>query len=133
MGSKQISGQVIWVSNDLMSVAINKGSLDGVLKGMHFLIYKLGDELFDPVTRNSLGNLELVCGDGVVKHVQERISTIQSTELEIKHKRIIKHPPVNSIFNVLSGKVMPQEIDEPIEIRKPFEGVSTDCLARLVR
>ena len=132
MSNEQIKGQVIWVSDDLMSVAINKGSLDGVSKGMHFLVYKIGDELFDPVTRNSLGNLELVCGEGVVKHVQDHISTIISIEVEIRHKRIIKHQPVNSLFNVLAGTASPQEIDEPMEIKKPFDGVSTACLVRLI-
>ena len=131
MNNKQINGQVAWISEDSMSVAINKGTLDGVVKGMRFLIYKVGEELFDPVTHKSLGNLEIVCGEGVVIHVQERISTIQSTGIEIKHKRTIRHQP-SSPFWSLSFKVPPQEIDEPIEIKKPFCEVVTGCCARAI-
>ncbi len=131
MNNKQIKGLVVWVSEDSMSVAINKGTLDGVVKGMRFLVYKIGEELFDPVTHKSLGNLEIVCGEGVATHVQEQISTIHSIEIEIKHKRMIKHQPASPFWS-LPLKMAPQEIDEPVEIKKPFSEVVTGCYVRAI-
>ena len=67
-------------------VVINRGRVDGVAPGDRFLIYTIGEELFDPDTNGSLGKLEIVKGRGKATHIQEHITTIISTETE----RIIK-------------------------------------------
>jgi hypothetical protein len=59
-------------------LVINRGREQGVREGAKFLVYGVGEEIVDPETNESLGNLELVRGIGVVTHVQEKISTITS-------------------------------------------------------
>ena len=120
----RIDGKVVSVSPDSFSVVINKGDRDGVKKGMRFLIYKLGEELFDPDTCESLGRLEVICGEGRVTHVQEKMSTIMSSEIEVKHCKRIQRPVNSFIFSQF------QEIDEPEEIKKPFNDASALCYAR---
>jgi hypothetical protein len=63
---------------DPFTLVINRGSTHGVKEGMRFLVYSLGEELYDPDTKESLGRLETVKGTGVVSHVQEKMSTIRS-------------------------------------------------------
>lgn len=120
----RIEGKVVSVSPDNFSVVINKGDRDGVKKGMRFLIYKLGEELFDPDTCESLGMLEVICGEGRVTHVQEKMSTIMSAEIEVKHRKRIQRPVNSFLFS------QSQEIDEPDEIKKPFNDASVSCYAR---
>ena len=67
-----ITGKVITKINDY-KIVINKGSDDGVTKESRFLVYRLGNELFDPDTNESLGQLELVCGEGKPEHIQEKM------------------------------------------------------------
>ncbi|MFV0606645.1 MAG: hypothetical protein ACK5NK_12465, partial [Niabella sp.] len=53
---------------------INAGTNQGIRKGYKFLIYSLGEEIFDPDTNESLGQLETSKGVGEVIHVQEKMS-----------------------------------------------------------
>lgn len=55
-------------------VILAAGSEQGVKEGMVFVIYELGDEIHDPETSESLGQLELVKGRVKVAHVQEKVS-----------------------------------------------------------
>lgn len=61
-------------------IVINKGHEHGVRVGQRFLILAIGDEIFDPETDESLGQVEVVKGRGKVTHVQEKMSTLQTTE-----------------------------------------------------
>ena len=74
------SGRVVLVQDDGFEVVINLGSVDGVQDGQRYLVYALGDELFDPETKESLGRLEVVRGRGVIIHVQDRMAILRSTE-----------------------------------------------------
>src|SRR3990172_5886283 len=65
---------------DEYRVVINAGKKDGVEIGHRFLIYKIGDEIFDPDRKESLGRIEVVKGKGEVIHVQDRMATLQTTE-----------------------------------------------------
>lgn len=64
-------------------VVINRGSADGIKLDDKFLIYRLGDEIKDPVTQEILGTLEIVLGHGKAVHVQDRITTIESDDFKI--------------------------------------------------
>jgi len=59
---------------------INAGTNQGIRKGYKFLIYSLGEEIFDPDTNESLGQLETSKGVGEVIHVQEKMSILRSTK-----------------------------------------------------
>ena len=90
--SKQtvIFAKVVKNINDF-KIVINKGSIDGVKIGQRFLIYSIEEEeIFDPETKISLGNLEIVKGTGVATHIQEKITTIQSDKEKSGGRSIIK-------------------------------------------
>lgn len=65
---------------DQFRVVINAGRADGIRSGQRFLIYKIGDEIIDPDTNESLGRLEVIKGIGEVIHVQEKMATLQTTD-----------------------------------------------------
>lgn len=65
---------------DKYRVVINIGSNNGVKMGQRYLIYKIGEEILDPDSKESLGNLEIIKGKGEVIHVQERMATLQTIE-----------------------------------------------------
>lgn len=72
---------------DDFRVVINVGSVDGVKLGQKFRIYKVGEEIVDPDTGEGLGQIEHIKGFGEVLHVQDRISTLQTTEkYEVQRK-----------------------------------------------
>ena len=70
---------------DKYRVVINRGSNHGVQVGQRFLILSIGEELFDPDSKESLGCVEVIKGKGEVTHVQEKMATLQTTDThEIK-------------------------------------------------
>lgn len=78
---------------DPYTVAINRGSSNGIKVGQRFLIYGLSDkEIVDPETQESLGYLEIVRGTGTVVHLQEKLATIE-TDKTRKKNRVIAHKP----------------------------------------
>jgi hypothetical protein len=56
-------------------VVLGAGSEQGVREGMTFVLYSLSDEIRDPETGESLGQLEIVKGRVRVTHVQQRFCT----------------------------------------------------------
>lgn len=65
---------------DQENVVINAGANDGIKRGNKFIIYGVGDEIIDPDSKESLGNLEIVRGEGIVVHVQEKMCIVRSNE-----------------------------------------------------
>jgi len=59
-------------------IVINKGKNDGIEESMRFLVYKDGDEIFDPVTKKSLGILENPKGTFRILHVQDTMTILLS-------------------------------------------------------
>jgi hypothetical protein len=112
-------------------VVINKGRRDRVELGQKFLIYGIDDEdLVDPVTKESLGHLEIVRGQGIVTHVQDRIATVRSNNVQklAGGRRIIKRTPAGAALlgiHALSMRAMLEEevVEIPTESEvMPFEG-----------
>lgn len=84
-------------------IVINKGYEHGVRIGQRFLILAIGDEIFDPENNESLGQVEVVKGRGEVTHVQEKMSTLQTTE---SHE--IRRKP-SSLFALAQGDEVTRE------------------------
>ena len=121
-----IEGKVVMVK-DNFTVVINKGKLDGVKENSRFLIYKLGNELFDPDTKKSLGVLELVCGEGVPTHIQDNVTTIRSIKKITRTGKIVKKSsPYGSLFGER------EEISYPESEDCPFDDVDVGCLVRQI-
>lgn len=95
---------------DDYKLVINKGSYDDIQVGQRLLVYTIGDEIMDPETGSSLGNLEIVKGTGVVTHVQGFISTVESDRKSKSFKKIIRKPLL--AFQQFGGE---EEIINPAE------------------
>ena len=122
-----ITGKVIQKLDDY-KIVIKKGSADGVTSDNRFLIYRLGEELFDPDTKESLGVLELVCGEGKPEHIQEKITTLYTAKYIItKTKTVKKSSPYGGLFGNTEETYDPETTDIP------FENVDTDCLVRQIK
>lgn len=96
--------------------------------GTRFLVFRLGEELFDPDTNESLGILELVCGEGKPEHIQEHISTLYTAKTIVKKTKTVKKSgPYGGLF----GET--EEIYDPETDEIPFDDVSKDCLVRQIK
>lgn len=65
---------------DDFTLVINAGANKNIKKGYKFLLYSIGEEIYDPDTHEPLGRLEIVKGKGKITNVQEQISTLESIE-----------------------------------------------------
>ncbi|WP_338617720.1 hypothetical protein [Achromobacter sp. E1] len=61
-------------------LVVNRGSNDGIREGQHVIVYAMGDELFDPDSKESLGQVELIKGKAKVVHLQDKIATVENLE-----------------------------------------------------
>ncbi len=78
-GSAPLEGRIVQIKGADMLIA-NVGLGQGAQNGDQFLIYSLGEEIFDPETRSSLGRLEQVKGVFVVAHAQDKLSQLTRVE-----------------------------------------------------
>lgn len=112
---------------DEHTLVINRGAEDGVNKGDDFLVYYVEpEELKDPSTGESLGNLEIVRGSGSVVHVQEKMSTIKSNRTE-SGGRIIRRASTGIL-----ASVMGETIEHPQKHVIPFEYPEVGDMAKPV-
>lgn len=103
-------------------LVINRGSLDGVETGDTFLVYYIDpNELIDPETQESLGNLEVIRGTGVATHVQEKMTTIKSNRYENSSGKIIRRN--SSPFSGISALMGSETIEQPSRALVPFDEV----------
>lgn len=120
-----LEGKVIKIL-DGYKLVINKGSRDGVIKSNRFLIYHLDEEMIDPDTGNSLGWLEIVCGEGKPEHIQERITTLVTCRQDVrKSKTVVKHSGLG-IFGAT------EETYDPEITLIPFEKADENCLFKQI-
>lgn len=112
---------------------LNKGKADGINPGDRFLVYAQGDEIFDPETKESLGQLELIRGTGKVIHVQDRIATVKS-DMKTSPVRTIRKPNIgglrglSSLAASLSASYELEEYLPPTTV--PFENLSEGDFVR---
>jgi hypothetical protein len=120
-----ISGKVVKCIDDY-NVIINLGSRDGVTEKDLYLIYNLGEEIFDSETHESLGILEIVCGEGKPTHIQEKMTTLTSSKNEVRSTKIVRR---NN--NLMFGGVT-EETYDPEKTQIPFEGVIVNSLVKKI-
>jgi hypothetical protein len=121
-----VFGKVLYVIDrgyDDAEVVINKGENDGISPNDRFLIYAIGEELFDPDTGENLGKLEIVKGIAKPKHIQEKTTTLVSAEYYPPRKRIIRR---NNILDFSRA----DEIEESPPEVVPFKGVKVGDLVK---
>lgn len=64
------------------------GSSDGISEGMEFVIFTVGDPVFDPETKEELGRIEIVKARVIAAHVQERLTVART-----RSKTVTVHNP----------------------------------------
>ena len=104
---------------DDYKVVINLGSEHGISENDMFLIYSLNKyDIIDPITDDNLGKLEIVKGIGKVIHVQNKMSTLESTSyISPLEKRVIK---LKSPFSFENQKEILQELQAK---QLPFDNI----------
>lgn len=132
--SDRYFGKVVSVE-DSFTVVINAGLNKGVEEGDEFLIVGLGKTIKDPDTDEELGQLEIVRGKGEVSHLQPKMATLQSSEIEHSPTtREIKKITNQNPFAIFSGtSATSTELIKPgPEKPKEFKGVKIgDMVIRL--
>ena len=108
-------------------VVINIGADNNIKLGQKVLIYGLSsDTIKDPETGNDLGKIEIVRGRGRVSHVQEKIATVESTEIETNGRRVVKS---YSGFQALMGQAAEETVYN--NDLKPFDEVQINDYVRM--
>lgn len=123
MTNDKFPARVVQILDD-GRIAINRGTEHGIYKGQTFLVYTLGEEIFDPETKESLGVLEITRGKGEIDHVQEKMATIISSTFEIDEEEI--EPSRHGIHALMGGGHRKRKIKHRI----PFENVNTGDYAK---
>ena len=98
---------------------MNLGQSEGVTTETRFLIYRIGPEIRDPDTSESLGNLEVAIGQGKPKHIQAHLTTVIPAHTRTRIRKL-------SSWMVSMTGTAEQEIEEPISFDEP-------CVGDLVR
>lgn len=96
---------------------INRGAQEGVKEGMTYLIYEMGEEIIDPETDLSLGNLEITKGQGRVINVQPKMATIEST--------LTKRVQANTLISLSTG-------NNYETVKAPFNGAKVGDRAKFI-
>ena len=112
-------------------LVINIGRSHGVQEGSRFIVFALGDEIAEPDTGESLGALEIVRGRAEAKHVQEKMTTILSTEkrwVPQDRQRLVS----GAAWFVGPGRPRTETVTEEVEVPSPFEGVQVGDLVRVL-
>lgn len=125
----KIKGKVIRVLSP-MEIVINLGASHGITGESRFIVFETGDEVTDPDSGESLGQLEIVKGKAEAKHVQEKMSTLRSLESKkVVRDRLRPHPPGLPSF---SFNNFPQfeTVTEEVEVSAPFDDVKEGDLVR---
>jgi len=99
-----IEGTVADVLNQY-EVVVNVGSEHGVQSDMEFIVYSIGDEITDPDTGESLGNVERVKARVYPDHIQENITVMRTAETTNSGTGI-------SSFEMFQQKKVPESIAE---------------------
>lgn len=109
-------------------MVINLGSSDSIEVGNEFEAYEMGDEIVDPDSGDSMGNLEILKGKFVVVSTQEKMSV-----LEKKKRTVTKTRYVNDFaraFSIFGGREEHYDVSIPEEIK--LENSNSDYEQRLV-
>ena len=119
---------------DMYTFIINRRSKDGVQIGQNFLIFRLGDRIMDPKSGEDLGVLELVRGRARVTHVQDQMSTLETTDVETIPGKVKKFRR-NSMTGLMAftGAAREEVIEEGSETKKVNTGVQIGDMARPIK
>lgn len=117
-------------ASEIDAVVINLGRDHGVTEGDKFLIYRYGEEVKDPDTGESLGKVEIVLGRGVVKHIQQSMTTLVP---RTKKRSITKiNPGISGLPGLMGTPFGKSEVIEQTEEPEPFDPIYVGDLVRVL-
>jgi len=90
---------------DDYTIIINKGYTDFLTSVMKFVVFEEGREVYDPLTGESLGNIEITKGFYKVHHIQEKMSTLISEQAKRENTLSLNMLLESSISKALSHSV----------------------------
>ncbi len=90
-------------------VVLGAGADKNVKEGMRFEIWEPGEEILDPVTKESLGSLEIVKGRVDVIRVMAKMCMAKSIKNTVTKTRMVS--PLSTLFSPLSSHAESYEVD----------------------
>lgn len=113
---------------DAYKLVINRGKDHGIREGQRVLIYEVNEEqIVDPDTGESLGNLELVRGIGKVFQVEDKYAIIESDK---RHQKLDIDRGAERLAQLFSGDIGNFLATKSKEtVLKPFDNPQVgDCV-----
>lgn len=104
------------------------GAEDGVEEGMEFVVFSLSDTVYDPETKEDLGQIEIVKARLVAAHVQDKI-TIARTKSKTE-RRVID--PMAMMARSLGVERYRYEVSEIVHEKMAIEKAEAVPLPDLV-
>ncbi len=117
-----MNGKVIKIV-DKYEFVIDIGAENGVKEKDKFILFNLGEEIKDEETGENLGQLEILCGHVIAKHVQLKMTTVISDEYSY---RTIKKRNSFMSFNTIYPD-MTEEIESTMKSIENVETYKTLC------
>jgi hypothetical protein len=119
------------------SVVLNVGQNEGVDIGDDYILYRVGEDILDPDTGESLGAYEQIVGRGTITHVQDLMSTLVSSEIKESGRKVVRKyakSPTSALWGLGPNFSMPSEevIEEPEKILRPFSNAEVGDFAKKV-
>ena len=107
-------------------VVMNRGEQDGVRHDMDFIIYSIGEEIEDPDTGESLGNVEHLKARVKPRHIQTALTILETDETTTTSNSL-------SGLNALAGLNTEKQVPKSIANRPEDSVDSTVHIGDLVR
>jgi len=117
---KLLKGKVLKIL-DPYSVIVNIGYNDGIQKDMKFIIYTLGEEIYDPETNDVIDKLEIIKHRMRVVQIQEKFSILKSDEYNFQRNFLI-HAFGNEPFKTLKELNLNEKVKFNDENKKIIVG-----------
>lgn len=126
--------KIVQILNEY-SVVINGGFNDGIKRGQLFQIYNIGDEVFDPDTKLSLGTRDNIKAEVIAIEVSEKLTVCENrTNTSVINKYLWEeHTSFAQTIDTLSKRIpTPLQID-PSQVTKSTKYDKTIRIGDLVR
>lgn len=115
MSNEFLRGKIIRILDD-QRLIINVGLQHGVQIGDRFYIYESGEEIIDPESGESLGQMELVKAEVEVIHVQEKIAFVIPPQKEQKSPQTVLSATLQQISP--SGRIGVDSSRDHLNVRQ---------------
>lgn len=117
-------------------LVVNRGTNAGIEEGQKFVVYEPGEEVVDPLTGESLGNIEIVKTVGTVINVQEKMAILHTEKPREPHSVRTLNEMIRSATStaaIIGGAAALLESSDRDVYDKKVEDVKVGDRVKLVR